>query len=170
MTAIIVMFLAGVILILAEFFLPGLILGIIGGCLILASCITGIMLYPSYAVLIIGGELLGFFLALFGGFYLITKTRLRNLFIVNDTMSAEEGYTGPSQDPGLLGQSAKVYSTLRPAGTILVGKERIDAVSDGTFIDAGKTVKIIAVKGNRVVVEEQQEVSIAQEGPKEQWT
>jgi membrane-bound serine protease (ClpP class) len=166
MIAIIVMFLAGVILILAEFFLPGLILGIIGGCLILASCITGVVQYSQYAPFIIGGELLGFFLALFAGFYLITKTRLRNLFILNETMSAEEGFTGPSQNPDLVGQTAKVFSALRPAGTILVDKERIDAVSDGTFIDAGKTVKIITVQGNRVVVEEQQEVSVAQEGTK----
>ena len=43
MIAMIVMFLAGVILVLAEFFLPGLILGILGFGLIVASTVTGVM-------------------------------------------------------------------------------------------------------------------------------
>lgn len=154
MTAVIVMFIAGAILILAEFFLPGLILGTLGFCLIIASTITGVMQYPEYTIFIVTGEILGFIATLFGGFYLITKTPLQKLFVLDDTMDADAGYVGPSQDPELVGTQAKVYTALRPAGSILVGKERIDAVSDGTFIDAGKTVLIITVDGNRVVVEE----------------
>ena len=154
MTAVIVMFLAGVILIFAEFFLPGLILGIIGFCLILASTITGVVSFPDHAILIIAGELVGFFVTLIAGFYMMTQTPVQKLFVLGDTMSAAEGYTGPSQDPALVGTQAKVYTALRPAGTILVGKDRIDAVSDGTFIEEGKTVVIITVNGNRVVVEE----------------
>lgn len=158
MTPMIIMFIAGVILILAEFFLPGMILGIIGFCLIIASTITGVVTYPEYAVFIVAGELVGFFVSLFAGFYLMTQSPLQKLFVLDDTMSAADGYTGPGQDPALVGRQASVYTALRPAGTILVDKERIDAVSTGTFIDAGETVTIITVNGNRVVVEEVEEM------------
>jgi membrane-bound serine protease (ClpP class) len=43
---------------------------------------------------------------------------------------------------------------LRPAGSIMVGNKRIDAVSNGIFIDAGKTVRVVEVEGHRVVCEE----------------
>ena len=76
------------------------------------------------------------------------------ILVLKETMSAAEGYSGPSQDPELVGKTGTVFTSLRPAGTIMVDKKRIDAVSDGTFIDAGKTVSIILVEGNRVVVEE----------------
>jgi membrane-bound serine protease (ClpP class) len=157
MIAVIVMFLAGVILVLAEFFLPGLILGILGFGLIMASTITGVMQFPEYAPFIIAGELCGFFFSIFLGFYLMTRTKLGDMLVLKGTMSAADGYTGPSQDVGLVGQIAKVYTTLRPSGTILVDKQRIDAISEGTFIDAGTSVLIIKVEGNRVVVEEMDE-------------
>ena len=43
---------------------------------------------------------------------------------------------------------------LRPAGTIRVDHERIDVVSDGSYIDKGKHVEIIKVEGSRIVVRE----------------
>ncbi|MEJ7157394.1 NfeD family protein, partial [Staphylococcus capitis] len=43
---------------------------------------------------------------------------------------------------------------LRPAGIIKLDDERIDAVSDGTFILRNRQVKILEVEGTRVVVRE----------------
>ena len=40
-----------------------------------------------------------------------------------------------------------------PAGTIRIGKERVDAVSSGGFIDRDVAVRVIKVEGARVVVE-----------------
>jgi len=43
-------------------------------------------------------------------------------------------------------------SKLRPAGTIKLNGERVDAVSEGSFINKGQKVKVISVSGSRVVV------------------
>ncbi|MFP6584658.1 MAG: NfeD family protein [Candidatus Hydrogenedentota bacterium] len=150
----IVLFIAGIMLILSEFFLPGAIMGILGFLLIVVSTVTGVAQYPEYALFIIVGEVLGLVGGILFGLYLITKTPLQDALVLDMTLSAEEGYSGPSMDPALVGQVARVHTALRPAGTIMLGDERIDAVSDGTFIDAGRSVRVIQVEGHRVVVEE----------------
>ena len=57
-------------------------------------------------------------------------------------------------DISLDGTEGEVYSALRPAGTIIIDKKRIDAVANGSFIDKGARVRVIEVRGSRVVVEE----------------
>lgn len=153
MTVIITLFLAGMILIVAEFFLPGGIMGILGFLLIVASTVTGVMNYPEYSLFIIMGEVLGLVIGVAIGMYILAKTPVGNVIVLGDTMSSAAGYSSPSVDPALKGQFAIAHTTLRPAGTIMVGDQRVDAVSDGTFIDAGAKVKIITVEGHRVVVE-----------------
>jgi len=45
-------------------------------------------------------------------------------------------------------------SALRPAGKVLFGQSYVDVVSDGTFVDRGRTVRVIEISGNRIVVRE----------------
>jgi membrane-bound serine protease (ClpP class) len=51
-----------------------------------------------------------------------------------------------------VGQHGTADSPLRPAGKIRVGDQFIDVVSDGTFVEVGETVRVVAVRGNHVVV------------------
>jgi len=51
-----------------------------------------------------------------------------------------------------IGQQGEVVSALRPAGRAKFGPSVIDVVADGTFIETGAAVRVIAVHGNRVVV------------------
>jgi membrane-bound serine protease (ClpP class) len=154
MMAPLILFIAGIILILAEFFLPGAIMGILGFLLIVVSTVTGVIRFPEYSLFIIVGEFMGLVAGILFGLFLITKTRLQDSLVLADTLSAEDGYCGPAQDPALVGKVGIAHTSLRPAGTIMVDKERIDAISDGTFIDKCTEVLVIQVEGNRVVVEE----------------
>lgn len=51
-----------------------------------------------------------------------------------------------------IGQHGIAESPLRPAGKIQIGDHYVDVVSDGTFIEVGETVRVVAVRGNHVVV------------------
>jgi len=108
-----VLFIAGIILILSEFFLPGAIMGILGFLLIVASTVTGIQKFPEYTLFIIVGEVMGLVGGILFGMFLITKTKLQNLVVMGDTMSAEDGYSGPSQDPALVGKVGLAHTALR---------------------------------------------------------
>ena len=52
----------------------------------------------------------------------------------------------------MLGLEGEAITLLRPAGTIQIGDKRVDAVSEGEYIERGSRVKVITVEGGRVVV------------------
>lgn len=52
----------------------------------------------------------------------------------------------------LFGKSGTAESTLRPAGTAIIGDSRIDVVTNGEYIEAGSPIKVVQVEGVRVVV------------------
>ncbi|MCA9075487.1 MAG: hypothetical protein KDA93_10670 [Planctomycetaceae bacterium] len=54
----------------------------------------------------------------------------------------------------LLGSQGETMTMLRPAGKARVDGRLLDVVSDGPFIPQGKTVEIVQVSGNRIVVRE----------------
>lgn len=154
MTLVLILFLAGVLLLFTEFFVPGIVLGLTGGILVVTSIVIGWSRFPEYGVFILTGEVLGVAIILGLGLYLLAKTRLGRGFVMQATQNPAEGYTAFAQDATLVGQSATVHTALRPAGSIMIGGRKIDAVSNGTLVDAGKTVRITRVEGNRVVCEE----------------
>jgi membrane-bound ClpP family serine protease len=53
---------------------------------------------------------------------------------------------------GLLGKVGQAKSQMLPSGSVVVEGRIIDAVSEGLPIDAGQNVRVIEVRGSRVVV------------------
>jgi membrane-bound serine protease (ClpP class) len=51
------------------------------------------------------------------------------------------------------GQEGEALTLLRPAGVVLLGGRRVDALSEGDFIPAGTKVKVSRVEGSKVFVE-----------------
>ena len=64
----------------------------------------------------------------------------------------DEGWASAAPRPDLVGQEGLALTDLRPAGTILIGEERVDAVSDSEWIEEGTPVRIVASEGYRHVV------------------
>jgi membrane-bound serine protease (ClpP class) len=54
-----------------------------------------------------------------------------------------------------VGEHGRATTFLRPAGKAEFGERVIDVVTEGDYIEKGSTVKILAIKGNRVVVTEE---------------
>ena len=51
-----------------------------------------------------------------------------------------------------IGELGEVVSRLRPTGKAKFGDAIVDVVAEAEFLDAGTPVKIITIRGNRVVV------------------
>ena len=67
---------------------------------------------------------------------------------------APESTPPPIQEKAsLVGREGVTQTPLRPSGIILIDGERKSVVTEGEFLDAGKTVRIIHVNGSRIVVE-----------------
>ncbi len=150
---IIVSLIVGVILISAEVYVPGGILGTLGGISLLASLVlvfktygTNAGLYYLLFLIILTG--IGVFLAI----KLVPRSRLaRSVFL----RVSEDGFSSTSEDlSGLKGREGISLTYLRPAGKAEIDGKRIDVVTEGNLIQKGKRVRVIEVEGSRVVVRE----------------
>ncbi|WNM62181.1 NfeD family protein [Candidatus Nitrospira neomarina] len=73
--------------------------------------------------------------------------------ILETNLQAQEGYeSSPEADHRWLGKQGIAVSDLHPSGIARFDRERVDVVSDGTFIDAGQPLEVVRIDGNRVVV------------------
>lgn len=153
----VILFVIGLILLVAEIFLPFGISGILGGLAILGSLYLAgadvtqisISIVIALAVAITGMVVI---MKFFG-----KKLRMFNKIILSDSTSTEKGYVSSVERRELVGQIADTLTPLRPSGTIVIGEERLDAVSEGNFVDRNRKVIIRKVEGSRIVVRELKE-------------
>ncbi|MGM9943904.1 MAG: nodulation protein NfeD [Lysinibacillus sp.] len=150
----IILFIIGLVLLLLEFFVPGGIVGIIGGALIIISLLFAgaSVTHMAYSIII------AMFIALIGMVILMKffgkKLHVFNKLVLRDATTTEEGYVSNTNRVELIGRIGEAVTPLRPAGVIIIENERIDAVSEGSYIDKGKQVEVIKVEGSRIVVRE----------------
>jgi len=153
MTWILILFAAGIALILAEFFVPGGICGAFGGVSLLVSAGMAIYHYPDYAIFIVVGEFIAALISVVLGLYLFPHTFAGKRMILQSDQPSDEGWVASTSDDTLIGQEGRAFTTLRPAGTVAFAGRRVGAVTSGEFIEQGSRVRVIEVRGNRIVVE-----------------
>lgn len=150
----VILFGIGVLFVIIELFVVGAIIGIIGITLIVLSIVT----LGDNLIFMIANVVVALILSIIEWVVLV-KIFKRNIpflekVVLKDSTNAEAGYTSHEDRSYLVGQTATTSTDLRPAGIITYNNERIDAVSDGSFILRNKQVKILEVEGTRVVVRE----------------
>ncbi|WP_072887969.1 NfeD family protein [Ornithinibacillus halophilus] len=150
----IILLLLGIGLIIAEFFVPGGILGFIGvgslvGSLFMAGANIGHM---SMSIAI------AFIVAVVAAVILFRRIGMdKGVFrhvILKDRETTELGYVSQVNRLDLIGLEGVTVTQLRPSGVGQFDGERIDIVSEGGFVEANKPVKIVKVEGVRIVVRE----------------
>ncbi|SOC20837.1 membrane-bound serine protease (ClpP class) [Ureibacillus xyleni] len=150
----ILIFAIGFVLLIAELFVPGGIVGIIGGALMIIS-----LLFAGESVVHMAYSILIALIISVIGMVVLMKFFGKNLHVFNklilrDATTTEEGYVSNVNRIDLLGKIGHTITPLRPAGTVLIENERIDVVSEGSYVDSNKKVEIIQVEGSRIVVRE----------------
>lgn len=151
-TGIVILFIIGVILILAEIFLiPGF--GVAGISGITAILVSLFYIFPNRSVAI--NVLLAVVLfTLVIGILMIRKFGSSRFWRRISLDTSSKNYYSSSSKKDYLNKNAVTLSKLRPAGTIEIEGQRADAVSEGGFIDKGKKVKVISISGSKIVVRE----------------
>ncbi|AXH98970.1 nodulation protein NfeD [Sporosarcina sp. PTS2304] len=151
-----ILFLLGVGLIIAEFFIAGGIAGIFGvlaiiGSILLAGTNLAFMAISVLIAITVASIGMVVIMKFFG-----KKLHLLNKIILMDTMDTEDGYVSNKNRTELLQRVATTLTPLYPSGVAELDGERIDVVSEGSYIESGKEVVIVAVEGFRIVVREKQ--------------
>ncbi len=150
-------FLVSLLCIGLELASPGVgIFGLAGVVLLFGSLFF--MLGATYEAVYIlaGGTVLAIILFYIVGKHL-PKSRLFEKLTLKNRSTKEKGYTAQADYSKYLYERGKTITILRPSGTIRIGKERVDAVANGTFIGRDVIVRVVKVEGSRVVVEPEPE-------------
>ncbi|GAB1777847.1 MULTISPECIES: NfeD family protein [Priestia] len=147
-----VLFIAGIILLLLEIVVPGGVLGLLGlGAIILSffmSTDNNVEMGISLVIAIV---------VALGGAFVMMKFFKRKLtpfkkMVLNDSLNTESGYVSNQNRYELIGKQGKTTTPLRPSGTVLIDEEYVDVVTEGGYLDKDVLVNIIKVEGSRVVV------------------
>jgi membrane-bound serine protease (ClpP class) len=147
---IIVLFVVGFLLIAAEVFLPGLILGTIGFLCLVASVVLVYVAYGTAAGLtatfVVGGlSLVGFVIWLF----VFPRTFIGRRLMLRTRQPADHT---AEEHRKLVGESGEALTPLRPAGTARIGGKRVDVTAVGDFLESGTAIVVVAADGLRVAV------------------
>ncbi|MBE2181122.1 MAG: hypothetical protein IAE97_11695 [Chthoniobacterales bacterium] len=145
---IIVLFVVGFLLIAAEVFVPGMILGALGFLCLLGTVALVYFQYGSsagiFALFTVGGlAFVGFLLWL----HLFPRTFIGRRLMLRTTQPGTVSAQRVS-----VGETGRALTPLRPAGTARIGESRVDVTSLADFLEEGAEVVVVAVDGMRVVV------------------
>jgi membrane-bound serine protease (ClpP class) len=148
----IILFVIGILLLVAELFLPGGLIGILGFAAILGSFFLASENVIHMGISILIAIIISIVASIFMIKVLGKKMSIFKKIILNDSTNTEQGYVSNVNRVDLLDKQGVTLTQLRPAGKIKIEDEIIDAVSEGAFIQKDQEVKVIKVEGSRIVV------------------
>jgi membrane-bound serine protease (ClpP class) len=153
--------LSGLLLIGAEIFVPGGILGLIGGGCLLSAALVGFNAFgprggmiAAMLVLILLGASIVLWIKW------IPDSRMgRSLTLANDTGSYKSTTLSYKE---LEGREGEALTPLGPSGLVRIDGRRLDAMADGRWIDAGARIRVVRVSGNQITVRKVEEPTVVE--------
>ena len=152
MTAIILLFLVGIVLLVCEVFAPGAVLGVFGGSAMLAGVvmaffkfgITGGSIAALAAIVLLGA-------ALYIEFSVLPRTKTIKRFVMGSTVHAT------SQPPlaamaQVIDQIGEAVTTLAPSGYVTLNGRRYEAFSQSGHVAKGAKIKVVDLDNFRLIV------------------
>ncbi|HHU70019.1 MAG TPA: nodulation protein NfeD [Thermoanaerobacterales bacterium] len=151
-------FLVGIVLLIIEAFIPGFgVFGILGISGIIASILAASTSIHQ-AIISIIVSFVGSIIILYLIFRYITKITFLDKIILTMKQEKDLGYKVSDQNlDAIVGHIGKTVTPLRPSGIIVVENMRLDAITEGEFVESNKKVKIIKTEGSKVVVSSEEE-------------
>lgn len=148
----IVIFVAGVVLMILEIFHPGFgALGISGiVCFVITVVITADTLAEGFFLTAVMFVLVALMVVISA--VLFSRGHMPKMLVLTDATSSSSGFSGVEDMQYLLGKSGKAITDLRPVGMADFDGVRLDVVSRGDYIDRGTDIEVMEVESNRIVV------------------
>lgn len=147
--AILLLCLVGFLLLAAEVFVPGMILGLLGGlCLFVAVGVS----FGAYGIFV--GTLCAIAMAILTGvgfvvwMFAFPHTPIGRRIMLKTSLPSGEG----TDMERLLGKEGTALTVLRPGGTAVIEGRKVDVVSENDFVSAGDPIVVVREEGLRILV------------------
>jgi membrane-bound serine protease (ClpP class) len=145
--------LLGLLLILIEFYLPGAVMGVAGGILVLTSIVLFAMQTssPWWILLYLTGVVIVLiYLVKFALWRIRTAKPSRSIYLNSD----QTGYQASSFDASVIGKTGVVVTDLKPGGHILVDGKRLQAISQSGYLTKGTEVVVLSGQEESLIVKQ----------------
>lgn len=152
----VLLLLVGMGLVVLDIFVPsGGIFAFLAVCATLAAVWLGFSHGSATGVAVLAGAVFGTMLVVILGLKYWPSTSLGKRMLLQVPSSED---VLPENDPrraleGLVGRVGRAKSKMLPSGIVAIDGVTLDAISEGLPIEAGQRVRVVEVRGNRVVVQ-----------------
>lgn len=146
------LYVSGILLLLIEGLMPGFGIAGISGvlCVFVSIFMITSNLFEALLLLIVTIALMA--LALVIMYKSGIGSKYMKFLVLKTEQKNEEGYVSAKDYKKYLGKQGKTESALRPSGSIIIDDIRIDAVTQGEYIDKDNLVEVIKVEGSSLIV------------------
>ncbi|MDA3798879.1 MAG: hypothetical protein PF692_07355 [Kiritimatiellae bacterium] len=149
-----ILLVTGVLLLSLEIFVPGGILGTIGGLMLISTIFMSLFIFDKYGVLIAFLIMVFSVAMLVAWIAILPKTPLGKRITLNHTLVSAKSN---SDRTSLVGREGITVSELRPSGFAKIDGKKYDVLSDGGLISVDKEIVVTNVSGIRIIVQEKPE-------------
>jgi len=139
----------GVLAILLELLMPGwdAYIGVFVGIAAFGIAAAVSVIFLEGAIFFVGALLVLLVVGGYGIYLFIKRKQLHGGMILTEVDDA------PQVDvSGFVGREGMAVTVLRPAGDVDFNGVRVEASSDGPFIEKGARVRVVATQANRIIV------------------
>ncbi|HTO05305.1 MAG TPA: NfeD family protein [Opitutus sp.] len=152
MTAIVLLFGLGIVLLTFEVVVPGGVLGVLGGLAMLGGCALAFYEYGAGGGgIAVGVALACLALGLFIEFRVLPRTRYGRKLFLNQAVDATSQPL-PADATIVVGKFAEAVTVMAPSGYVTIDGRRYDAFSQSGLIAKGATVRVVAVDNFHLIV------------------
>jgi membrane-bound ClpP family serine protease len=149
----VVLLLLGCALVIMEVFIPsGGILGMLSAFAIIGSIVFAFQRDLTSGLVFVLVSLIAVPMLLAGAFKIWPHTPMGKAFL--GELPSEDELKPIDVRRQLVGRVGVAKSKMLPSGSVLVDGQWLDAIAQGSFIEAGAPIIVVEVRANRVVVRE----------------
>ena len=146
-----VLALLGGILIFAEFFVPGGVMGVIGAvCLVVMVALVFGNYGAFWGSVALGGAAITGILYMVLFLLIFPKTYMARRLALHSEVQGKS--VDVPDSVAWVGQHGEAATPLRPAGKAIFGTERMEVEAESGLIPSGHKVQVVRVAGSRLIV------------------
>lgn len=154
MTAIVLLFLVGTVLLAGEVFLPGGIVGTLGGVALIGGCWLAFTEFgPSIGSIATVAALALVAITLYLELVWLPRTKVGRDLVVGATIDAQS-QPMPAVAADVVGKAAVALTTLMPSGYVAVDGRRYEAYCRSGHATRGARLRVVSVENFRLIVSE----------------
>ena len=153
MTIVVILLSVGLILLAAEIVVPGAVLGIIGGVVMLAGVIVAFkaleesQAYVALGIAVVAGA--GVFVL---EFTVLPRSRVVKALSMTETVAGRAQAIDPTTAVAYVGREAVAQTKLAPSGYIVVEGRQFEAFCRDGVVEPGTRLRVVGVDNFRLIV------------------